>query len=339
MRIAVYAFDGVTMFHLAVPQMVFDEVTRQGLAEWTTVLFSEKSGAVRTAEGYQLAGIQGPDAAVGADVVVVPSWFDDGRLPSDTLRTVLRDAHQQDVAILGLCLGAIAVADAGLLAGREAVTHWQAFPTLTERHPDVLLDRSVLYIDHGDVMTSAGTASGLDACLHLVRTRLGADAANKVARSLVVAPHREGGQAQYIEHPVPRRFSDDPIAHLLEWALGNLREPLTIDRLSGRAHMSRRTFVRAFRAATGTTPSSWVRSRRLDAARRLLETTDLSIDQIAADCGFGNAVTLRQNVAAAFSTTPTDYRRRFDTRPSPPTLQEPGGDNQGPLSAAGAPRA
>ncbi len=338
MRIAVYAFDGVTMFHLAVPQMVFDEVTRQGLAEWTTVLFSEKSGAVRTAEGYQLAGIQGPDAAVGADVVVVPSWFDDGRLPSDTLRTVLRDAHQQDVAILGLCLGAIAVADAGLLAGREAVTHWQAFPTLTERHPDVLLDRSVLYIDHGDVMTSAGTASGLDACLHLVRTRLGADAANKVARSLVVAPHREGGQAQYIEHPVPRRSSDDPIAHLLEWALGNLREPLTIDRLSGRAHMSRRTFVRAFRAATGTTPSSWVRSRRLDAARRLLETTDLSIDQIAADCGFGNAVTLRQNFAAAFSTTPTDYRRRFDTRPSPPTLQEPGGDNQGPLSAAGAPR-
>ncbi|RJU02375.1 helix-turn-helix domain-containing protein [Arthrobacter frigidicola] len=320
MRIAVYAFEGATMFHLAVPQMVFDEVTRQGLAEWTTALFSDKPGAVRTAEGYQLAGIVGPDAAAGADVVVVPSWFDDGRVPSHTLRTVLQDAHRQDVAILGLCLGAIAVADAGLLAGRQAVTHWQAFPTLTERHPDVLLDRSVLYIDHGDVMTSAGTASGLDACLHLVRTRLGADAANKVARSLVVAPHREGGQAQYIEHPVPQRSTDDPIARLLEWALANLREPLTIDQLSQRAHMSRRTFVRAFRAATGTTPSAWVRSRRLDAARRSLETTDLSIDQIAADCGFGNAVTLRQNFAAAFSTTPTGYRRRFNTRPATPTL-------------------
>ncbi|WP_181035018.1 GlxA family transcriptional regulator [Arthrobacter sp. B0490] len=314
MHIAVYAFDGVTMFHLAVPQMVFDEVGRQGLGEWTTGLFSDSGGSIRTAEGYQLAGLEGPDAAAGADVVVVPSWFDDGRVLGDPLRTLLLDTHRRGVTILGLCLGAIAVADAGLLAGRRAVTHWQAFATLGERHPDILLDRSVLYIDHGDVMTSAGTASGLDACLHLVRNRLGADAANTVARSLVVAPHRDGGQAQYIEHPVPQRSADDPIAHLLEWALGNLRQPLTIDRLAGQAHMSRRTFVRAFRAATGTTPSAWIRSRRLDAARRLLETTDLSIDHIAADCGFGNPVTLRQNFAAAFSTTPTDYRRHFDAR-------------------------
>ncbi|WP_026531988.1 GlxA family transcriptional regulator [Arthrobacter sp. H41] len=321
MRIAVYAFDGVTMFHLAVPQMVFDEVTRQGLGAWTTSLFSDGPDSIRTAEGYQLAGIKGPDVAVGADVVVVPSWFDDGRVLSDTLRAVLQNAHQQDVPVLGLCLGAIAVADAGLLAGRHAVTHWQAFTTLTERHPDILLDRSVLYIDHGDVLTSAGTASGLDACLHLVRNRLGAEAANTVARSLVVAPHREGGQAQYIEHPVPQRSTDDPIAHLLEWALGNLREPLTVDRLAEQAHMSRRTFVRAFRAATGTTPSAWIRSRRLDTARRLLETTDLSVEQIAADCGFGTAVTLRQNFAGTFSTTPTDYRRSFDTRPSTPTLR------------------
>lgn len=317
MQIAVYAFDGVTMFHLAVPQMVFDEVTRQGLGEWTTSLFSDGPGSIRTAEGYQLAGIEGPEAAAKADVVVVPSWFDDGRVPSDTLRVVLQDAHQQDVTVLGLCLGAVAVADAGLLAGRRAVTHWQAFTALSGRHPDILLDRSVLYIDHGDVLTSAGTASGLDACLHLVRNRLGAAAANTVARSLVVAPHREGGQAQYIEHPVPQRSTDDPIANLLEWALSNLREPLTVDRLAEQAHMSRRTFVRAFRAATGTTPSAWIRSRRLDTARHLLETTDLSVEQVATDCGFGAAVTLRQNFADAFSTTPTDYRRRFDTRPLP----------------------
>ncbi|WP_182977091.1 GlxA family transcriptional regulator [Arthrobacter cheniae] len=315
MHIAVYAFDGVTMFHLAVPQMVFDEVSRQGLGEWTTSLFSDGPNSIRTAEGYQLAGVEGPEAAARADVVVVPSWFDDGRVLGDTLRGLLQDAHRRDVTVLGLCLGAIAVADAGLLAGRQAVTHWQAFATLTERHPDILLDRSVLYIDHGDVMTSAGTASGLDACLHVVRDRLGADAANTVARSLVVAPHREGGQAQYIEQPVPQRSSVEPIATLLEWALGNLRESLTVDRLAEQAHMSRRTFVRAFRAATGTTPSAWIRSRRLDAARRLLETTDRSIDHIATDCGFGNAVTLRQNFAAAFSTTPTDYRRRFDARP------------------------
>ncbi|WP_309076484.1 helix-turn-helix domain-containing protein [Paenarthrobacter sp.] len=314
MRIAVYAFDGATMFHLAVPQMVFDEVTRQGLAGWTTVLFSDQEGGITTAEGYPLGKVKGPEAAEAADVVVVPSWFDDGRVPSDSLRQVLHGAHDRGAPILGLCLGAIPVADAGLLAGRPAVTHWQAFNSLTARHPDVPLDQSVLYIDHGDVLTSAGTASALDACLHLVRARLGADAANQVARSLVIAPHREGGQAQYIERPVPERSTDDPISRLLEWALGRLGEPLTIDRLAAQAHLSRRTFVRAFRAATGSTPAVWIRARRLDAARRLLETTDLSIDQISADCGFGSAVTLRQNFAAAFSTTPTEYRRHFDAR-------------------------
>ena len=312
MRIAVYAFDNVTLFHLAVPQMVFDEVTRQGIAEWKTVLFSDQAGQIRTTEGYQLGGVKGPEAAADADVVVVPSWFDDGRAPSESLRRVLQQAHQRGVTILGLCLGAIPVADAGLLSGRRAVTHWQAFDTLTVRHPDVSLDKGVLYIDHGDVLTSAGTASGLDACLHLVRARLGADAANHVARSLVIAPHREGGQAQYIEHPVPPRSSADPMARLLEWALGRLGEPLGVDRLATQAHMSRRTFVRAFRASTGTTPSAWIRTRRLDAARRLLETTDLSVDQVATDCGFGSAVTLRQNFAGAFSTTPTEYRRHFD---------------------------
>lgn len=319
MRIAVYAFHGVTMFHLAVPQMVFDEVTRQGLADWTTVLFSDRPGSVRTAEGYELGGVQGPEVAEDADVVVVPSWFDDGRPLSGGLRSALQSAHERNTAVLGLCLGAIAVADAGLLAGRRAVTHWQAFTTLADRHPDISLDQSVLYIDHGDVLTSAGTASGLDACLHIVRDRLGADAANQVARSLVVAPHREGGQAQYIEHPVPERAGDDPIARVLEWSLANLREPLTVERLADQAHISRRTFVRAFRAKTGATPAGWIRSHRLDAARRLLETSDLSIDQIAADCGFGNAVTFRQNFGAAFSTTPTEYRRRFTTRPGPTT--------------------
>ncbi|WP_314195256.1 helix-turn-helix domain-containing protein [uncultured Arthrobacter sp.] len=314
MRIAVYAFDGVTMFHLAVPQMVFDEVTRQGLADWKTVLFSDQPGHIRTTEGYHLGEIRGPAAAEEADVLVMPSWFNDGRAPGESLRRTLKKAHQRGATILGLCLGTIPVADAGLLSGRRAVTHWQAFDSLADRHPDVVLDQTVLYIDHGDVLTSAGTASGLDACLHLVRTRLGADAANQVARSLVIAPHREGGQAQYIEHPVPARSEDDPIARVLEWALGRLGEPLSVHRLATQAHMSRRTFIRAFRASTGTTPSAWVRSRRLDAARRLLETTDLSVDQVAADCGFGSAVTLRQNFATAFATTPTEYRRHFDTR-------------------------
>lgn len=314
MRIAVYAFDDITMFHLSVPQLVFDEVTRHGLAEWSTVLFSERAGKIRTAEGYTIAGVDGPRAAQSADIIVVPSWVSDGREPSPSLRRLLSQAHARGATIVGLCLGALVVADAGLLDGRRAVTHWHAVDALAARRPGVEVDGSALYIDHGDVLTSAGTASGLDACLHLVRTRLGAEAANTVARSLVVAPHREGGQSQYIERPIASRATADPIARTCQWALEHLDEDLSIERLAAVAHMSRRSFVRNFRASTGSAPAAWVRSRRLDEARRLLETTDLSVDRIAAACGFGSAVTLRQNFAASFASTPTSYRHRFDAR-------------------------
>jgi transcriptional regulator GlxA family with amidase domain len=313
-RVAVFAFDGITMFHLSVPQLVFDEVTRQGLGTWQTVLFADRAGTVRTAEGYSIGGVHGPAAAAQADVVVVPSWFTDGRPVGTSLRRTLTEAHAHGATIAGLCLGAIAVADAGLLSGRGAVTHWEAVDMLAERHPDVAIDAAVLYIDHGDVLTSAGTASAIDACLHLVRSRLGADAANRVARQLVVAPHREGGQAQYIQRPLATRGADDPISRVLEWALLHLGEPLPVARLADVAHMSRRTFIRAFTASTGATPAAWVRSRRLDEARRLLESTDLPVEQVATSCGLGNAVTLRQNFAAAFDTSPSEYRRRFDAR-------------------------
>jgi transcriptional regulator GlxA family with amidase domain len=314
LRIAVYAFDGVTMFHLSVPQLVFDEVARQGLGSWETALFSDRAGSVRTAEGYRIGGVRGPAAAAEADVVVVPSWFEDGRTVGVTLRRTLTRAHERGATVAGLCLGAVAVADAGLLSGRGAVTHWQAVDMLASRHPDVDLDASVLYVDHGDVLTSAGTASAIDACLHLVRRRLGAAAANRVARQLVVAPHREGGQAQYIDRPVPVRASDDRVSRVVAWALEHLGEVLTVERLAAMAHMSRRTFIRTFRASTGATPAAWVRSRRLDEARRLLESTDLPVDQVAGACGFGSAVTLRQSFAAALGTSPSEYRRRFDAR-------------------------
>lgn len=314
MKIAIYAFDGITMFHLAVPQMVFDEVRRLDLGSWETVLFSDRAGTIRTAEGYTLSGISGLDAATDADLVVVPSWIPDGREPAPALRRALLEAHDRGATIAGLCLGALALADLGLLAGRSAVTHWHAAEGLSRKHPDITVDADVLYLDHGDVLTSAGTASGIDACLHVVRRRLGAEAANKVGRSLVAPPHREGGQAQYIERPVSHHATDDPIAAATTWALHNLGDDLSIERLAAAAHMSRRTFVRAFRATTGTTPAAWVRSRRLDEARLLLESSDLSIDQIAAMCGLGNAVTLRQNFSSSFGSTPSSYRRRFDAR-------------------------
>jgi transcriptional regulator GlxA family with amidase domain len=225
-RIAVYAFDGVTMFHLAVPQMVFDEVRRLGLGEWECVLFADRAGPVRTAKGLRIEGVAGPEAAADADLVVVPSWHEDGRVPGAVLRRVLAEARGRRAAIAGLCLGAIPLADAGLLAGRTAVTHWTAFGLLAERHPDLVLDETVLYIDHGDVLTAAGTASGLDACLHIVRTRLGSESANRVARSLVVAPHREGGQAQYIERPVAVESASGTIGEVLEWAEAHGLDPV-----------------------------------------------------------------------------------------------------------------
>lgn len=311
MKIGIYAFSGITMFHLAVPQMVFDEVARQGLAPWETFLFSDRKGSVRTAEGHQIGDVLGLPATADADVLVVPSWFADGRDFGARAQRTLVDAHAHGATVVGLCLGALPVADAGLLAGRPAVTHWQAFDLLRSRHPELSVDDSVLYIDHGDVLTSAGTASGLDACLHVVRTRLGAAVANQVARSLVIAPHREGGQAQFVERPIAREAGDDAIARTLQWISEHLAGELTVTRLAQVAHLSTRTFLREFRAATGSTPAAWVRARRLDEARYLLEATDLPVERIAAACGVGSAVTLRQNFASAFGTTPTGYRRRF----------------------------
>ncbi|WP_101848275.1 GlxA family transcriptional regulator [Zhihengliuella sp. ISTPL4] len=310
MRIAIYAFDGVTMFHLAVPQMVFDEVTRQGLDQWDPVLFSATGDAVVTAEGYGVAGLAGPSVAETADLVVVPSWHSDGRPADAEIVGLLQSSHRRGAAVAGLCLGAIPVADAGLLAGRAAVTHWQGFDLLASRHSDIRVDQTVLYIDHGDVLTSAGTASALDACLHVVRSRLGSAAANQVARHLVIAPHRDGGQAQYIERPLSRP-DHEPIAAVLDWALRNLNEDLSVERLATQAHMSRRSFVRAFRVSTGATPAAWVRLRRLDEARRLLEVTDFSVDQIASECGFGSPTTFRQRFVDAYRVSPSQYRRRF----------------------------
>ena len=340
MHIAVYAFDGITMFHLSIPEMVFRTVSRLGLADWKVSLFttasesaalskdptnpaegmgpalstpSSHAASIRTSEGYILGGLGGPKLAGEADVVVVPAWFSDGRPAGEGLCSLLETAHARGACIVGLCLGAIPLAEAGLIGGRRAVTHWRAFEPLAREHPEIALDESVLYVDHGDVLTSAGAASGLDACLHLVRTHLGAQAANEVARQLIIAPHREGGQAQYIERPVPQYTDDDPIGRTVAWALEHLSEPLPVERLARTAQMSTRSFIRAFRETTGTAPAAWVRVQRVREAQRLLESTDLTVEQVASVCGFGSAVTMRQAFARTLGTTPSAYRRRFRT--------------------------
>ncbi|BBH68437.1 AraC family transcriptional regulator [Actinoplanes sp. OR16] len=305
MRIAVHAFPGVTMFHLATPLLVFGEIG------WQTVVWSRDAERVITAEGVQLSLLAGAEAVDGADILVLPSW--PGRLPAPDAEfaALIRDAHARGTVIVGLCLGAYPVVASGILDGRTAATHWAATRRLADDHPAVTVDESALYIDHGDVLTSAGTASGLDACLHLVRRRLGAATAATIARHLVIAPHREGDQAQYIETPLPPADDSDPIGRATTWALANLGRPVHVEQLAEQARMSPRNFSRHFRRSTGTTPAHWLLSRRLDHARTLLETTALPVEQVAAESGFASVVTFRQRFAAAYATTPSSYRRRF----------------------------
>lgn len=312
MKIALYAFDDITMFHLAAPLMVFGEVARLGVAsDWETRLWSDEPGSIRTVEGYTLGDIADPSTIDWADIVIVPSWPVSLPPIGEALKAQLQGAHRRGAEVAGLCLGSFAVADTGILEGRAAVTHWTKMRELSDRNTQMELDASVLYIDHGDVMTSAGTASSIDACLHIVRKHLGSTAAASVARSLVVAPYREGGQAQYIERPMTRAAEDTAVADVIEWALERLHEPLPIERLADRARMSRRSFVRQFHLATGSTPARWVMEQRLNESRTLLETTTWSIDAVASACGFGSAVTFRQNFVSAFAVTPTAYRKQF----------------------------
>jgi transcriptional regulator GlxA family with amidase domain len=314
MRIAVHAFDGITMFHLSVPLLVFGEVTRQGLADgWDVRVWTEDGRGVRTVEGLRVDEVDGPDVVEEADLVVFPSWHTDFRPTSEDLARLVARAHQRGGRVAGLCLGAFPVVDSGVVGERTVVTHWAAASSLVDRGASATVDASSLYLDHGDVLTSAGTASAIDACLHVVRAELGSAAAATVARHLVVAPHREGGQAQYVERPIPDRDESGQLGPTLDWALANLDGDLGVEALAGHAGMSRRNFNRRFAEVTGATPARWVLARRLDRARGLLENTDWPIDRVARECGFHSTVTFRQNFMSAFDTTPTSYRKRFET--------------------------
>lgn len=312
MRIAVHVFDDITMLHVAAPLEVFGEVARLGIAgDWDVAVWSEDGQSVRTAEGIVLADLAGPEVAETADLLIMPSWYRDFRPLSEPIAQLIRAAHQRGALIAGLCLGAFPVVAAGVLDGRSAVTHWAGAQRLTEQFPEVEVQPDALYVDHGDVLTSAGTASALDACLHIVRVQLGSDAAARVARHLVIAPHREGGQAQYIERPLPTEQGPGPISEVMEWALAHLDQSLSVSELAQQAQMSKRNFSRRFREVTGTSPAKWVNARRLDEACTLLETTDWQIDRVARVCGFDNPVRFRQNFATVYATTPTSYRKRF----------------------------
>ncbi|MEV4732365.1 helix-turn-helix domain-containing protein [Saccharopolyspora sp. NPDC049426] len=313
MRITIHVFDGITTFHLAAPLLTFGEVSRQNLAEgWTTTVWSSDGRPVRADEGVVIDDLVGPDMTASADVLVFPSWPVHLPAPEPTFVDRIREAHARGATIIGLCLGAFPVVASGILDGRTATTHWAAATALAEQYPTVQVQADALYLDHGDVLTSAGTASALDACLHLIRTRLGSTAATTIARHLVIAPHRDGDQAQYIERPLSNS-ADGPMGKTITWALANLNQPLAVEDLAAHASMSPRNFSRRFRETTGLSPARWVLIHRLDEARRLLETTTWSITRIAEACGFASTVTFRQNFTTHFNTTPSSYRHRFTT--------------------------
>ncbi|MGW8391871.1 GlxA family transcriptional regulator [Pseudoduganella sp. HUAS MS19] len=309
-KVAIIAFDGITPFHLSVPCLVFGGPHAEHLYD-VTVCAAEK-GPMRTTAGFEIATGKGLRALDGADIVIMPTWHDDCRPSPPALLRALRRAHARGSTIVGVCLGAFPVAEAGLLDGRTVTTHWAFAGQLAERCPQVKVDEGVLYVDEGDVLTSAGAAASLDCSLYLLRKLQGADYANMVARRLLVAPHREGGQAQFISRPVPATASDSRLAQVLDWVQHRLAQEHSLDALAERAAMSRRNFTRHFRQATGTSFKQWLLNQRLAHAQRILESSDAPIEAVAQAAGFGSALSLRQHFRAAFHSSPSAYRKLFD---------------------------
>ncbi|WP_051378627.1 GlxA family transcriptional regulator [Derxia gummosa] len=311
--VAIVAFDGMQPFHLAVPCAVFgaddDGASRP---RFELRVCGLTPGPLRTSAGFTIQPAHGLDALAGAGLVIVPSWHGDDTPVPEALIAALRDAAARGARIVGLCLGALVLARAGLLDGRRATTHWLATEQLAREHPTVEVHGEVLYVDDGDIVTSAGTAAAIDCCLHLLREQCGAEVASQVARHMVVAPHRAGGQAQFIDAPLPRRPADTRLAEALDWVAARLDQPHALDDVAARARMSRRSFTRHMLAGTGTSFGDWLLGQRLLRARRLLEAGDgLSVERVAQAAGFGSAAALRQQFARVLGTTPTRYRGEF----------------------------
>ncbi len=248
-------------------------------------------------------------ATLDADLVVVPAYGVDPQAVPEPVLEALRAAHARGAWILSICSGVFALGEAGLLDGRACTTHWMHAQTLARRFPKARVDPSLLYVDDDRVLTSAGTAAGIDASLYLVRRELGASAAATIARRMVVPPHRDGGQAQYVDTPLP--CDADTLAPLLEWVVEHLDHEHSVPTLAARALMSERTFARRFRAETGTTPAAWLTRQRVARAQELLERTDLTVDEVARRAGFGTAAVLRHHFARSLGTSPQSYRRTF----------------------------
>lgn len=313
-RVVALALTEVVAFDLAIPAQVFGHPDWAG--EYTFEVAAPRPGPVATTTGFGVLAGAGLEALDRADTVVVPGYepHDD---PGPPVVNALRRAAAAGTRIVSVCTGAFALAASGLLDGRRATTHWGDADELARRHAAVRVDPDVLYVAEGPVMTSAGVAAGIDLCLHIVRLDHGADVAARVARRMVVAPHRDGGQAQFIRRAVPQA-GDGGLAATCEWATARLDEPLTVADLARHAGWSPRTLARRFADEAGTTPLAWLAAQRVLEARRLLEATDLPVDEVARRCGLGTAANLRLHLRRDAGTTPTAYRATFRGRTEEP---------------------
>jgi AraC family transcriptional regulator, transcriptional activator FtrA len=310
-RVVALLAPGVAPFELGIVVEVFGLARPELDVPWwyELAVAAERPGPLPApAGGFGFHIEHGLEALETADTVIVPGWHDE---PSAEVVEAVRAAHARGTRLVSICSGVFLLAAAGLLDGGEAATHWRYAEPLARRHPEVRVNADVLYVDAGSVLTSAGSAAGIDLCLHLVRRDHGSAVANAVARRLVIPPHRDGGQAQLIDLPMPAHPDDDPIASVMAWALERLDEPLDLAALAGHSYMSVRTFTRRFRRATGTTPGRWLLEQRVRASLPLLETTDASIEAVAGSVGFANAATYRHHFASLMRTSPSAYRRAF----------------------------
>ncbi|WP_258564090.1 GlxA family transcriptional regulator [Streptomyces himalayensis] len=333
-RIVVLAMDGLLPFELGIPQRIFGRARdAEGRRLYEVVTCSVRPpGPVRTDADFDILVQNGPETLATADTLVVPASyelgpvFEEGRL-TDELAAAL--AHlRPGTRLLSICTGGYVLAAAGYLDGRPATTHWAHAEHFQQLFPSIKVDADVLFIDDEDVLTSAGVAAGIDLCLHVVRRDHGTAVANDVARRIVVPPHRDGGQAQYIQRPIPEPQQANTAA-ARAWALERLHEPIQLRDMAAQESMSVRTFTRRFREEAGVSPGQWLTQQRVEWARQLLESSDLSVDQIAHDAGFGTAQSMRQHLQAALGVTPTVYRRTFRStnppanRPAKPLANPP----------------
>jgi len=313
-RVAAVVTDGFSPFEFAVACEVFgiDRTSTLGVPWYRFTVCSAEPGPVTTSIGFSVMVGHGLDVFRRADTIIVPTFGDPIGGGEQLSRELVR-AHRRGARLISFCTGAFVLAAAGLLDGRRATTHWGWTDELVRRHPTVLVDPDVLYVDDGTILTSAGTAASIDLALYIVRQDFGAEIANAVARRMVVAPHRDGGQAQFIASPVSDAAHSDLFSDTFAWMQSHLDQPLTVPELARRSAMSPRTFARRFRDTTGVTPHQWLLRQRVLRAQELLESTDLSVDVIASRCGMGSSSNLRQHFQRIVRTSPQAYRTTFSS--------------------------